>query len=348
MEIYADITRETYDRLYALTDKAAREISNAAQPLHKAKNKANLYKTTAFSPLGFLEICFQKEKKFKKYKIRLKLKPIRLLHPNSNIRLSNLDDFKKISTQFQYLFYSHYNDHFDDLPSCLGDWKVTRIDYAINIHTNYVNEYIKLFHLGFRPKSCKYPSDYETSYYLKGTEYNVNFYNKLKQLREVKDISYEELFYKTNYNSDRIMRLEVQCKSKYIYRFIEKGIIPSTKLKYLWDKEIAERCIKNVVKKLIGAEDFCTIDAALKKIHEKHENKFTVKCYEVMSFFLNYPEASLEDAVQGIPFPEKLKRLIAKMRKDGINPIPLDAVIKREIYDKNFTLKNPYHMINFK
>lgn len=94
---------------------------------------------------------------------------------------------------------------------------------------------------------------------------------------------------------------------------------------------------------MIGAEDFCTIDAALKKIHEKHENKFTVKCYEVMSFFLNYPKASLEDAVQGIPFPEKLKRLIAKMRKDGINPIPLDAVIKRDIYDRNFTLKNPYH-----
>lgn len=255
-------------------------------------------------------------------------------------------DFQEISTRFQYFFYHHCNDDFSALPSCLGDWKVTRIDYAINIHTDYVSEYIKLFHLGFRPKSCKYPSDYETSYYLKGSEYNVNFYNKLKQLHEVKYISREEAFGKTNYNFDRIMRLEVQCKSKYIYRLIEKGIIPSTELKYLWDRKIAERCINKVIKRLIGAEDFYTIDSAMEKLHEKHECKFVSKCYRVFSFFIKYPDASLEDAIKGIPFPEKLKRLIAKMRNEGINAILLDAVIKGESWDKNLTLKNPYQMIH--
>ena len=143
------------------------------------------------------------------------------------------------------------------------------------------------------------------------------------------------------------MRLEVQCKSKCVYRLLEKGIILSTKLKYLWDKEIAENVLKKVVKRLIGAEDFCTMDTALNKIKDNHENKFVIRCYKVMRFFLDYPEGNLDDAVKGIPFPEKLKRLIAKMRKDEINPIPLDAVVKIESCNKDFTLKNPYHMIHF-
>ena len=165
LEIYSDITSEAFEKLYDLTDKAARLISRNRQPLHKCKK--HTYKTTAFQYAGFLEIGLQTNKKFKKFKIWIKLKPIRLLYPNSKIMLSGFNYFEEISNRFQSFLYSIFNDYVSAFPSSLGKWRVARIDYAINISTPLVSTYIKLFHFGLRPRACKSKSEYETSYYLK-------------------------------------------------------------------------------------------------------------------------------------------------------------------------------------
>ena len=346
LEIYADITHDTYDNLYHLIDIAAKNTSQNKQPLHKYKPHS--YKTTAFQRSGVLEIAFCKNKKFKRYTIRLKLKPIRFLHSGSNIKLSESHDFEKISRRFQEFLSSNFGEYVSDLPSSLGEWKVTRIDYAINIPTQNAGTYIKLFHFGLQPKACKSPPEYETSYYLKGTEYNVNFYNKMRQVAETRNISVDDILGEMDYSLVGILRLEIQCKSKYIYRFVEKKRIPSPNLQYLWNKELAEWCLKKTVKRLIGIEDIRSISANWKKLREKNcSNKFCADSFKFMDSFIQYPDISLEDIVQSVPYPQKVKVLVSKLRKKGINPIPLDAIYDTEAVDEDFVLKNPYHLIQF-
>ena len=54
LELYVDITYEACERLYRMTDEAARRVSQNRHPLHKWKKYS--YKTIAFQDKGFLEI----------------------------------------------------------------------------------------------------------------------------------------------------------------------------------------------------------------------------------------------------------------------------------------------------
>ena len=348
LELYTDIKEDDFESFFSLIDKAARNISNNRQPLHKSKK--NFYKTAAFHNKGFLEIALQLDKKFKKNKIRLKLKPIRLLFPKANIKLSDYDDFEEISYNFQKFLRSIFNDDISKLPPNLGEWKVTRIDYAINIQTQFINEYIKLFHLGFLPKACKIPSKYETSYYLKSKEYNVNFYNKLSQLRETINISYDDIMDEIGFLPNGILRMEVQCKSKYIYRFIEKMGISSTHLKYLWNKELAKTILRKITERLIGTEDIYSISVSLDKLRKNHKYPFCMNCYRLMRLFVLNFNTSLEEIKKSFTLQSDLKswrKLIGKIQKEGINPIPLDAIMDLKKYGEDFILENPYNLIRF-
>ena len=225
------------------------------------------------------------------------------------------------------------------------EWNVRRIDYAINLPSSFVNEYIRLFHFGFLPRACKSSSDYETSFYLTSKEYNVNFYNKLKQLREKGKGSDSEIRQELGYLPDGILRLEIQCKSKYIYRFIEKGKSDPTKLIFLWDKLMEEKILKKIVKKVVGREDFYFIAESQRKLSEHHGYSFCTQCEHLMNFFVQNPNRSLEELKQNFDKKRKLFRLLDKLRKDGINPIPLDVLGDMGAYGKDFVLQNPYQLI---
>ena len=96
-----------------------------------------------------------------------------------------------------------------------ANWNVRRIDYAVDLWTPYANEYIKIFNRGMILKNFKQHEKYETSLYLTYSECNINFYNKLSDLKSKYDFQeVQKEYMQLGQIPTGIMRWEIQCKNK--------------------------------------------------------------------------------------------------------------------------------------
>lgn len=110
----------------------------------------NEYVTHAFSNFGMKKVSVLKRHINSKYqypymKISINLNPAILIGKGYE-ELINEEDLDLVEKVFDTLIKSIHKD----LPRLML-WSVNRIDYAINITTEYVEEYIKLFQKGDKP-----------------------------------------------------------------------------------------------------------------------------------------------------------------------------------------------------
>ncbi len=334
---------DLYNRLYEAVDKKAREVSSNKLPLHKEK-KENCYKTSVFCGIGILEIGFQKHKKYQNYAIRVKMQPIRMLYPHTQTKLSSHFHFPKISERFRHFLYSlDLDDAISEIPP-LEEWSTTRIDYAMDLHSPYVTEYINLFKTGFLPKFSKKVHDYETSVYVTSPEYNVNFYDKMAQLKEKKGYTDELIREELGFLPEGILRLEVQCKAKHIYRLMEKQDVPSPRLGDLWNPSIAVHVLRGTVRQMIGEQDVYSLETIRRKLNNAYSYRTASRYYrEIVHDLLH--QGSLQSIKKSLGQPKPFHKLMDKIRKVGVNPIPLEAVAVKEICSNMNHLKNPYHLV---
>ncbi len=102
---------DNYNHYYAVIDKIAKQIAENNKGLYPQKDKSdkiikNHYVTYTFAFCGFCEIKFIKQIKYKRYTMKIRLKPIRLIYINSNVRLSNSSDYCEIEENFNTLISS--------------------------------------------------------------------------------------------------------------------------------------------------------------------------------------------------------------------------------------------------
>ena len=79
---------DNYNHYYAVIDKIAKQIAENNKCLYPQKDKSdkiikNHYVTYAFNFCGFCEIKFIKQSQYKRYTMKIRLKPIRLIYMNS-------------------------------------------------------------------------------------------------------------------------------------------------------------------------------------------------------------------------------------------------------------------------
>lgn len=144
----------------------------------------------------------------------------------------------------------------DEVFASLSGWLLQRIDYAVNIETNYVEQYIILMK---RAKTTKYFKDKDTragSLYLKSKTVHINFYNKQDEIR--KRLNGDPDFYNLIGASENILRLEIQCRNgNKITRIANKYRIESKEdLEAFLDPRIARETICFYYKSFIGEGDF--------------------------------------------------------------------------------------------
>ncbi|MEX0053025.1 hypothetical protein AB2T85_20645, partial [Clostridium butyricum] len=146
-------------------------------------------------------------------------------------------------------------------------WTLNRIDYAINIKTPYVKEYIELFQRADIPyrfnmqydKTSKVKKQKKGSFYLCSKSTNINFYDKFQERLNNKDEDVE--------NAKDILRLEVQCKKgktnamKYKYSFEIKY------LGYFLNEKLSLDTIKYYYDKTIGKGYYYKLDKAIEKVN---------------------------------------------------------------------------------
>lgn len=253
------INKRIYDEIYKSLDILSKH------------NGVNLYKheqgyvTNALKDVGFTEILLSKYN-IKGYsapymQVTIQLNPTKLLGRDI-IELTKERDLEEVEHKFNEIVEKiHIN------LNTFMYWTLNRIDYAINIKTPYVKEYIELFQRADIPyrfnmqydKTSKVKKQKKGSFYLCSKSTNINFYDKFQERLNNKDEDVE--------NAKDILRLEVQCKKgktnamKYKYSFEIKY------LGYFLNEKLSLDTIKYYYDKTIGKGYYYKLDKAIEKVN---------------------------------------------------------------------------------
>lgn len=248
--------------------------------------------------------------------ISITLNPIKLLNRNK-LEVTELEQVEEVKK----IFNEEVKKIHLELPR-LDYWIVNRIDYAINIHTPYVEEYIKLFQRGDKPRGMKelYCSkskkrkQLDGSFYLFNDSISINFYDKKN----------ERL--KSNFNKDNaedLLRLEVQCKKTKTNSIKTKNGFDSSHLSHYLSQEISNQQIEYYYKKTIGEGDYYKLSEAIKMVQEsKYTSSTKNKLIEVLKH-VNKSRSIWKARDESQNNINCFNRYLKKIRSLGINPVTI-------------------------
>lgn len=226
------------------------------------------YETTALRDCGFNKVILKKIKVARKYKhdylnITIILNPIKLISKNKLSVLTE-DELDQVYSSFNEL----KNKIFTGLPS-LEYWDVNRVDYAVNISTENVKEYIKLFQRSDKPSGfneiyCTKShrrKQLDGSFYLYNKSTAINFYDK------------ENERLKQNFNIDgakALLRLEVQCNKSKTNNIKYKNEFKTSHVKNYLKNDLSKEYINYYYNKTIGSGDYYKLSKAIQIIKESN------------------------------------------------------------------------------
>lgn len=338
----------SYNDCYTVIDFLSRKISRK-HCLHKGK-KEGVYITTAFASMGLLEVRFFKQRKIRANIVQLTLKPSKFACADSYLRLSSRDKDYELFREIFNQIIGNINDISGKylLPE-LEYWRVNRIDYAFDIETPYVREYINLFKRGFLPKGFRHYKNYETSIYLTSKKCRINFYDKMSELKSKYELTDNDIKLELGYLPKGILRLEVQCENKKIQQIKGKYNLPTNSVDYLWDEKIAYNIIAHYIKAIIGKENCYSLEETLQKIRDEYDDSRIFRnAYNLVFTLVKHPIATLNVMKElcqkkNILSKKEFNQLIFQIRRARVNPIILESICM----DTNHlrSLRNPYQCL---
>ena len=307
------ISSKVFDEIY----KGLEKVSGV-----KPKKVGNgCYITAELRKVGFTNIQLTNKKVGSKYKYNLMqitiiLNPVKLLMRNKLEIVTHEDLF-----DIKRLFNCRIKDIHESLP-ILDQWIVNRIDYAINIETPYVEQYIKLFHRSDKPKNfkelycktAKIRKQMNGSFYLFNKSVVVNFYNK----------EHERL--SQNFNIDgakNLLRLEVQCKKLKTNSIKVKNKFDSSCLIHYLSREISYQQLKYYYDKTIGQGDYYKLAQAIEIVNVTNYTSSTKnKLIEVLKEVNKH--RSIWKAREKSKYSVScFNNYLNKLRLIGINPVTI-------------------------
>lgn len=200
------------------------------------------------------------------------------------------------------------------LPSILN-WKVSRIDYAVDIITEDIDLYVYLFKNSKvqRPKTCK-NEEYDTSIYRVYGTYRLNIYDK--EHERINNCSADVEYYKN------LLRIEVQCeKEKLKYIKSKYKLDDRIFLNYL-DTDIAAETIISYIYNLMGTASHYKYKDALDKLHK---SKASSKMKTALSRTLDriYEVQNIQKLIEEDESKRTIKQHLKELDMIGINPLLL-------------------------
>ncbi len=304
---------KTFDEIYK-----GLEERTGAKP---RKVQEGYYVTEALKEDGFTYIQLISKKVDGRYKynfmqMSIIMNPVKLVAKTKLevIKQKHIEEVKKIFAEEVHRIHS-------SLPR-LENWIVNRIDYAININTPYVEEYIKLFQRADKPRNLKelYCSKSKTrkqregSFYLFNDSVSINFYNK----------EHERL--SQNFNKDGakdLLRLEIQCKKPKTNTIKSKNEFDSRHLEHYLSKEISYQQLEYYYKKTIGFGDYYKLSEAIRIVRESNYSTKTkeklINVLRLINIHRSVWRAREESRYNSSCFNRYLKQL----RLLGVNPVTI-------------------------
>lgn len=190
--------------------------------------------------------------------LKLVVNPAKLLNGFDAFETVTPDQLPAITAAFDTAVADALGD--DQLLS-MPDWSLRRIDYAVDITTEYVDQYLKLMDKGDKPRNYidRYgPNKGSCRWDCKSV--NINIYDKAKHLR---DKGYSPAVIEKAQN---ILRVEIQCKSPKIGGIKKKNDLDSRALQYFFNSDFAEEVVLRYCQRLYKTGDYYSRTAAVKRM----------------------------------------------------------------------------------
>jgi hypothetical protein len=274
------------------------------------------YHTQVFEPYGMLEVAIEDIPQYHMSFLLIKCKPALIIHPSDEYALCTRNDYAQTVRLFSN-FVGMLNGYIKGdykLPTNILSWEIFRVDYAFGFFTEHFARYLSLLKKGYTKRR---DDKYQHGFRINMRDYNINFYDKTVRLNH-------DTEYKHN------LRFEVQCRSRYLSRLVEKQKIEGRDLFCLWDMRLAKNIVFNRIISVAGYCDFYDMNTASEKICARfHEKKATMLTNLLMDSLS--PQARLAripliyELHTGISKKYTFKNLLPALREVGVNLYALPA-----------------------
>lgn len=330
IELMLAIDKTLRDGLYEAINDAIDYLNEneerRSKKLHTDKRKRYVH-TAAFHDYGILDLKLYSSMNYglKKNWIVIRYKPAMRIY-RDKYALAKEHDLIEASIIFEK-FIGYLNGFVMDgfeLPIDINVWKVRRIDYAFQFKTKHFKEYLALFKNGYRKLK---DDEFDTSFYVKGKNTNVNFYDKTVQV-----LNKENRLHQLDFYTEHIVRLEVQCKRKYLDYIIYKNTVMQPIVKELWNMEMATRTILSKIKVYIGFSDYWCLEKGLEILNNSFTEKKVAKIEKILHLTLHnrmllkrVPEKIEEESKGLIKAKYVRDKLFPALKKSNVNPVCIPA-----------------------
>ena len=300
---------EIYKGLEARVGKKPRKVQEGCYSSQELKEEG-------FTYIQLISKKVDGRYKYNFMQMSIIMNPVKLIGMNKLevIKMDLLEEAKKVFAEKMKKIHT-------SLPR-LDYWTINRIDYAVNINTPYVEEYIKLFQRGDKPRGFKelYCDKAKTrkqqygSFYLFNNSVTINFYNK------------EDERLSQNFNKDGakdLLRLEIQCKKPKTNTLKEKNRFDSRHLEHYLSEQISHQQLEYYYNKTIGTGDYYKLSEAIRIVQQSnYTSKTKEKLIEVLRAVSRHRSiwrAREESQYNSSCFNRYLKQI----RALGINPVTI-------------------------
>lgn len=276
------------------------------------------------------------DKQFEYHAIEIRLNPKLLLEEDNFADITYFEEMDKIHKRFN-TFIDIFKYTTDDifvfaLPQ-LKDWKVNRIDPAIDIITHKPGQYMELLQCGDLPKGYSLkpveedededPNDKSIAFIAESRKKNItfNFYHKGKQ-QERREAD-EKNIAKSRYK----IRFEVQCEKSKIYNMVKKYNLKDNTFGSLTNPEITKDIITGYYKKVFRTGDYYSFKEAKNQImkadlsRKKKDN--LIKVLELVKLYKSIRRAREVYIENSLGSKKKFNECLDLLDNINVNPVTL-------------------------
>lgn len=163
-----------------------------------------------------------------------------------------------------------------ELPK-MSSWQVARVDYAVDIRTPYVKEYVKLAEKGDMGAWLKNGNDEDGSCYWQSVSVTANIYDKQDELFNRKTSTFEMV-----QRAQDILRIEIQCNSSKVSYIRRKEELHSRSLRDYFKRELAKEILIKYSRSCFKAGTYYSMEELNRQEHFRNSKSRQKRAFEQM------------------------------------------------------------------
>ena len=111
-----------------------------------------------------------------------------------------------------------------------------------------------------------------------------------------------------------ILRLEIQCLNKKVLRLKDEYSLPTSSIKYFWNKKIAEDVIRKTISRIIGKSDFFNFETCQRKLQQTYGIRTVNRCVFLIHTLIKNSNWNLNDLKMYCKKYSDFNQLVFKIR----------------------------------